>query len=99
MSQTNFYGKYQSLFCWHGCSAPRGKENWNYYYIFYFTIREEHINTFSFLYLLGNMRGKVAEHFVDHVMEGGKILVHGESRVVQEALCHAAKSGKDFEVS
>ena len=44
------------------------------------------------------MRGKVAEHFVDHVMEGGKILVHGESRVVQEALCHAAKSGKDFEV-
>ena len=51
------------------------------------------------IFILGNMRGKVAEHFVDHVMEGGKILVHGESRVVQEALCHAAKSGKDFEVS
>jgi len=52
----------------------------------------------SFLQKLGNMRGKVAEHFVDHVMDGGKILVHGESRVVLEALCHAAKSGKDFEV-
>jgi translation initiation factor eIF-2B subunit alpha len=52
----------------------------------------------SFLEKLGSMRGKVAEYFELHVMDGGKVLVHGESRVVQEALVHAAKSGKDFQV-
>nr|ALS04346.1 translation initiation factor eIF-2B subunit alpha [Acartia pacifica] len=52
----------------------------------------------EFLHKLESMRGKVAEYFGPHVTDGGKILVHGESKVVLEALLHAAKSGKEFEV-
>jgi len=52
----------------------------------------------KFLEKLGSMRGKVAEHFEPHVSEGGHFLVHGQSRVVLEALLFAAKSGKEFQV-
>jgi len=52
----------------------------------------------NFLQKLEGARDKISDFFLPFLQDGGRVLVHGRSRVVYSALVHAARNGKEFEV-